>query len=130
MQPESVALAELISYLEEMNCIDDSYSVFKLADLVKLYTERLAQLGCDTSKRIIWTRLKDKLLSPIPQLEAYKSNHEVVLSFKLDIGEALLCASQKSSDDDAVILKVFAQIVRKDLLQKQYQFKWPLIDES
>ena len=129
MPPESVALAELISYLEEMKCTDDSYT-FKLADLTKLYTERLAQLGGDISKRINSTHVKDKLLRHLPQLEAHKSNHEVVLSFKEDIGEALLHACRQSSDNDAVILMRAAQIVRKDILQKQYQFNGSLVNES
>ena len=85
-----------------MKCTDDTNTtIFKLADLVKLYMERLAQLGGDTSKRINSTRLKDKLLSQLPELEAHKSSsNEVLISFKEDIGEALLCASKRTSNDD------------------------------
>ena len=94
-QPQSIALAELIPYLEDMKCTDDTNTIFKLADLVKLYTECLAQLESDTSKRINSTRLKDKLLGQLPELEAHKSSsNEVLISFKEDIGEALLCASK------------------------------------
>ena len=50
MQPQSVALAKLISYVEDMKCTDDTNTIFKLADLVKHYMECLAQLGGDTSK--------------------------------------------------------------------------------
>ena len=130
MKPESVALAELISYLEEMKCTDGSHTLLKLSDLMKLYTEHLAQLGGDTSKRIDSTHIKDKLLAQLPQLEVHTCNREVVLSFKEDIGEALLHACKQSSDDDAVTLMRAAQIVHKNILQRQYRFDGSLVDES
>ena len=40
----SLALAELISYVEVMECTDDTTTIIKLAELVKLYTERSEQL--------------------------------------------------------------------------------------
>ena len=41
MSVEAVALAELVSYMEELARDDDTVPVFKLSDLIKLYTERL-----------------------------------------------------------------------------------------
>ena len=106
-------------------------TIFKLADLVKLYTECLAQLGGDTSKRINSTRLKDKLLSQLPELEAHKtSSNEVLISFKWDIGEALLCASKQTSDDDADVLMRAAQIVHNDIFHMKYQFEGSLVDKA
>ena len=130
MKPESVALAEFISYLEEMKCTDGSHTPLKLSDLMKFYTECLAQLGGDTSKRINSTHIKDKLLAQLPQLEAHTCNREVVSSFKEDIGEALLHACKQSSNDDVITLMRAAQIVCKDILQRQYQFDGSLVDES
>ena len=63
-------------------------SIFKLSELVKLYTQRLEQLGADMSSRVHPTRLKEKLLFQMPNLEANKSNYEVVLTFKEDVGDA------------------------------------------
>ena len=103
MQPESIALVELISYLEEMKCVDGKYTLFRLADLMKLYRERLTQLG-DSMKRPNSTHIKNKLLERLPQLEEHSSNREVVLSFKKDTGDVLMQACKQSSDDDAVIL--------------------------
>ena len=113
-----------------MRCTDDSNTVFKLSDLKKLYTERLEQLGGDSSKRINSTHLKNKILSQIPQLEAHNTPNEVVMSFKQDIGDSLLSAGQKRSDNDAVILMRAAQIVRKDIFQIQHKFEGSLVDES
>ena len=53
---KGVALAELISYIEEKRQ-DDGVKVFKLADLTKLYSERLVQLGVTVSSRVDSTHL-------------------------------------------------------------------------
>ena len=59
----SQAFAELICYLED-SCIDTQVApVFKLSDLVKLYSTRLMQLGCDTVGYVHSTKLKNKILS-------------------------------------------------------------------
>ncbi len=53
MKLESVAFAELVLYMEE--CPPKTHptgSIFKLSELVKLYTRRLKQLGADLSTRI------------------------------------------------------------------------------
>jgi len=54
--------------MEESAQNDDTIPVFKLADLTKLYTERLRQLGIEVSGRIISTRLKERLLAAVPDL--------------------------------------------------------------
>ena len=48
-------------------------------------------------------------------------NYEVVLSFKKDIGDALLCASRINHDNEAVTLLRAASIVRKDLFSKKHE---------
>ncbi|KAL9954824.1 hypothetical protein ACROYT_G042404 [Oculina patagonica] len=49
-RPEGIALAELVSYIEESRVASDvELPVFKLAELADKYTSRLAQLGDDTS---------------------------------------------------------------------------------
>lgn len=52
------------------------------------------------SQRTNSTRLKEKLLAQIPDLEAHKSNYEVMLTFKDDVGNTLLEAKKR----DPVIL--------------------------
>ena len=124
---EAIALAELISYIEEIRKTDES--IVKLSDVVHL---RLEQLGGDTSKRINATHLKDKLFAQIPDLEAHKSNFNVILSFKTstDIGETLLEATKRNHDSDAVVLMWAAGIVRKEIFQKHYKFQGSLLDEQ
>ena len=46
--------------------------------------------------RDICTRLKDKLLSEIPELKAHKKGSDILLAFKKDIGSALPQASNYS----------------------------------
>lgn len=58
-QLHGIALAELISYIEGFRAqAEDSNvaPVFKLTDLVDMYTERLKLLGVDTSGRVHSTR--------------------------------------------------------------------------
>jgi hypothetical protein len=48
-------------------------SIFKQSNLVKLDTKRITQLGADVSSRFNPSRLKEKLLSHMPNLEANKT---------------------------------------------------------
>ena len=66
-----IAFSELVTYICEMKNASDSKQppIFKLADLSKLYKQRLEQLGVD-SPDVHPTRLKDQLLFHIPKLQA------------------------------------------------------------
>lgn len=120
LKAESIATAELISYIEDY---DDGCTVFKLPDLVKMYHRRLEELG-DAPDRVNSTRLKDKLLKAIPELEANKAHGCIILSYKVNMGDVLLSACKQSSDDDAMTLIKAAQIVRRELFQ-QASISWP-----
>ena len=106
---EAIALAELISYVEE---IRQTKSIIKLSDIVQLYKSRLEQLGGDILQRINATRLKEAVLAQIPDLEAHKSNYEVILSFKTGTGSTLLEATKRDHDSEAVVLMRAAEIIR------------------
>ena len=67
----SIALAELVSYIEESRLDSSVAPVFQLSDLVSLYTSRLRQLGMDVEKRMHSTKLKDRILALIPGLKAH-----------------------------------------------------------
>ncbi len=86
--------------------------------MVQLYKSRVQQLGGDTSQRINATRLKEKLVAQIPDLEAHKNKYEVILSFKTDIGDTLMEATRKDHDSDAVSLMRAAAIIRKDICDR------------
>ena len=65
------------------------------------------------------TRLKEKLLSDIPALEAHKSGRDVLLSFTEDIG---LILSKASDFSDAIILSKAANILQKHMLAHKWKF--------
>ena len=128
---DSLAFAEVVTYIEEYGQLGgDRSHIFKLTDLKALYSERLQRLGGVTTGNIHSTRLTQKLLHHIPDLEAHNSNFGTVLSFKDDIGDALLDACHPDPDDEAVMLMRVAKLVRKEVLEKKYKFIGSLCDEQ
>ena len=83
-----LVLSELVSYIVETSLSSDGPVVFHLADMSKLYQQRLEQLGVN-SPTVNSTRLKEKLLAEIPELEAHKQGRDVLLAFQVDAGLAL-----------------------------------------
>ncbi len=122
---ESVALAELVSYIEDSRNSDDlsqTPTIFKLTDLVKLYSSRLNQLGAYIPSRINSTRLKERLLNQVPDLQAYSEGRDVMLTFSSDIGIALRNACNQSYDSEIMHLAKAAKFLRQDMLTKQQHF--------
>lgn len=69
-----IVFSELVTYVNEMRNASEEGSapvIFKLADLVSLYSQRLEQLGVE-SPVVNRTRLKEQLLLGIPELEAHR----------------------------------------------------------
>ena len=131
LNPCSLALAEVVSYMEEYGQLGgDINHVFKLPDLKALYCERLHKLGGDATGQIHSTRLAQKLQQHIPSLEVHKSKSGTVLSFKEDIGDALLDAFDIDPDDEAVMLMRVAKLVRKEVFENKYHFDSSLCDEQ
>ena len=120
---QGIALAELLSYIEETrNESTSSIPVFKLADLAKLYTSRLKQLGVNISGRIHTTDLKNQILSNIPDMQAHRQGRDILLAFNKDIGLALKRVYESDFDEEAIILSKAAKIVRRDILNTKYTF--------
>ena len=113
----SIVLAELIKYIEEERASSDSITVSKLADLANMYTTRMEQLGADMQSRVHTTRLKERLLSHIPELEAYKQGRDIFLGFKEDVGLALNKVLREDCDDEAIHLAKAASRIRRDMPQ-------------
>ena len=84
-QLEGIALAELITYIKEARESSDSITVLELVDLANMYTSQMEQLGADTEARVHTTQLKERLLSHIPELEAYRQGRDIFLGFKEDL---------------------------------------------
>lgn len=75
-----IALAELLTYIDEARMDDDVAPVFNWADLVKLYSTRLEQLGVQQKTRPRSTELKHRILNQFPDLKAYKEGRDVSFS--------------------------------------------------
>ena len=102
--------------------MEDSIPVLKLADLCKLYTNRLKQLGVDLTNRVNSTHLKDRLLANVPGLCSNKSKRDVYPAFEEDIGVALEKACKEDDDDEAIVLAHAARIVRRDMFLTESSF--------
>ena len=118
-----IALAELLSYIEETKMTDQSVAaIFKLSDLLKLYSDRLRELGADVTGRIHSSDLKDRILANVPRIRAYRQGRDVLLSFDDDVGLALMNSSIDNFDDEAICLAKAAQIIRRDMLGMKSAF--------
>ncbi|CAG2195184.1 unnamed protein product [Mytilus edulis] len=82
-----IALAELVSFIEESRSEDNVAPVFKMSDLSKMYGNRLEKMGAEQEGRVHSTRLKNRLLTYVPDIEAYKQGRENLLAFKDDMGQ-------------------------------------------
>ena len=107
-----IAFAELITYIDEAR-VDDG--IFKLADLARLYSMCLEQLGINISTRIHTTDLKNRILAHYPDLKAYTQGRDVLLAFDASIRIALK-KFQEDSENDGMYLARAAKIVRQDIL--------------
>ena len=114
-----ITFAELVAFMEDLRK-EDVAPVFKLTDLACMYKTRLEQLGADVEGRIHTSRLKERLLSVLPDLQAHSQGKCIILTFDGDIGSALRKAY--NIDDDAMHLARAAQIVRKEMFEKNYVF--------
>eukprot|EP00794_Sanderia_malayensis_P001834 gene1834-2058_t len=99
-------------YIEDLKDNDNVAPVFKLADLVKLYGNRLTLLGMEFNQGVHSTRLKNAILSNFRDMSAYRGGRDVVLAFNKGIGSAVLKASIIDHDEDVIILSKAAKIVR------------------
>ena len=108
-----IVFSELVTYVNEMRNASEEGSapvIFKLADLVSLYSQRLEQLGVE-SPDVNRTRLKEQLLERIPELEAHRKGRDVLFAFRKDVGAIL--ASKYS---EAIHIAKAAEIIRKEML--------------
>jgi len=86
-----------------------------LADLVRLYSIRLQDLGVEQSGRVHSTDLKNRLLANIPGIRAFRQGRDVILTFASDVGTTLKEATLTDDDDEALCQAKAAQIVRRDM---------------
>ena len=118
---EGIALAELISYIEESRSANTELLSFKLADLARMYKNCLQQLGQETPARVNTTRLKERILLHVPDLDCYNKGRDVYLGFSHDVGTVLQRAYKEDCDDEALHLAKTAAIIRKDMITSKYK---------
>jgi len=119
---ESLALAEVIAYIEDRNCSDETHNVFKLSELGNLYTEQLQKHGVTLHAKLNTTRFKDRLLAPCPDLTAVAHDRDVLLTFSENVGAALKQINE-NPDTDALKLVHTAKLIRRELFSGEYTFK-------
>ncbi|CAG2195896.1 unnamed protein product [Mytilus edulis] len=120
-QIHGIGFSELVSYINETRSCDETIRVYKLSDLCKLYMERITCLGADVSFRVNSSRLKDRIVSNFPDLDAYKQGRENILAFKDDTGPAL--KRVEDFDNKFVNISKAATFVRKDIFELNSEFK-------
>ena len=121
-----IVFAQLISYIEDIRADNEVAPIFKLADLTKLYADRLSQLihnkPLQPAKRLHSTRVRERLQDYFPTMRAQNEGRDVLLVFDDDIGPALLKACQYDCDRDAVYLSKAAQIIRRTVFDTNEPF--------
>jgi len=119
-----IAFASLVSYLEEHRDSGETAPVFKLADLGRLNSKKLQELGfLKSCLNINTTRLKERLLAAIPDLTAHTQGKHILLVFNDAIGDAFRKACKQDYDSEALHLARAAKIVRRDMFSMQQSFK-------
>ena len=115
-----LAFSELVIYITETKnaCVGKSTPTFKLAELTKMYDERLVQLGVKVPNTHR-SRLKEQLLAHMPELESYTKGREVLFAFRKDVGHVL---SQASDFSEAIVLSKATGILRNRMLNHKSKF--------
>ena len=96
-------------------------SVFKLKDLTNMYTSRLQQFGYGQTT-IHSTRLKNRILASVPDLQAFQQGRDILLAFNNEIGVVLGKVLNSDADNDAKHLARAAAIVRKEMSRTKLNF--------
>jgi hypothetical protein len=81
MNVESVALAELIAYMEDVRSSELTPSVFKLSDLIKVYSSHLQKHQVGFINKVNSSRLTDRLMENYHGLVSFNHGREVLLTF-------------------------------------------------
>jgi hypothetical protein len=112
----ALALAEVISFMEDQIAESRKVPVFRLAELCALYEERLKELGMD--ERVHSTRLKNRILHALPNLTPAEQGRDILLSY--NIGDALVNACD--DDDDAIPIMRAVKAIRKEIFNTKSEF--------
>ena len=87
-----------------------------------MYSTRAEQLGICLQGRVNSTNLKDRILAYFPDLQAHKEGRDIFLVFNKDVGPAIRKACEHDADTDAIHLARAANIVRREIFNKESSF--------
>ena len=88
-------IVELVAFIEEQRTYSEKdLPVFRLAELATKYTRRMKQLCGDTTQRVNTSRLKERILCQIPDLNAYKQGRDIYLAFRSDLARPCIESPQ------------------------------------
>ena len=101
---------------------EDVAPVFKLSDLVKLYSSCIKELGVEQHAHPHSTEHKNHILAEHSNLKAYKEGRDIFLAFDSDLGPALHKACDDDCDSEDICLARAAKIVKRDMFEMQAKF--------
>eukprot|EP00112_Aurelia_sp_Birch-Aquarium-sp1_P010291 Seg2203.7 transcript_id=Seg2203.7/GoldUCD/mRNA.D3Y31 product="hypothetical protein" protein_id=Seg2203.7/GoldUCD/D3Y31 len=96
--------------------------VFKMTDLIRLYTNHLEQLGVIVDTRFNSTHLKERILALSPDLIAEMKGRDTYISCRGRVGEMLQMAYAECGDDEGTYLAKAANNVRRDIFTTKSKF--------
>ena len=105
---QAIALAELVTYIEDTQAENEIVPVFKLKNLVRMYSTKVEQLGTSLNGHVNSTHLKNRLLAHFPYLQAHKDGQDIFLVFN---EAAMRKACEHDADSNAIHLAWAAKIV-------------------
>ena len=98
----STAFAELIAFMQCSHAEQGISPVFKLSVLKKMYSDRVAELGGQSSE-VHSTRLKNRILIYFPGMQAYSEGRELLLALIKDVGKSIITSCELENDNEAVL---------------------------
>ena len=104
-----IAFTGLISCFEEARLDRVVVPVFKMTDFANMYSSPLEQPGTGTAGRVHSTRLEERLLAYVPNMEAHKHDRDVVLVYRGGL-RARIWQNMRGGLNDIVAGRVRAQL--------------------
>ncbi|GFS09191.1 hypothetical protein ElyMa_004776500 [Elysia marginata] len=131
MSSSGLALAELIAFMEESH-VENRSTVFRLADLSKLYEARVNQLRGQfpLQARAHSTHLKKRLLQNVPGLVASNQGREVYLSYDEEVACTLKRQYNEEKDTESITMARLANSIRNDMFATSVSFTGQFDNET
>ena len=125
----NIVLSEVVNFIKKTLKTSQTAPAFILSDLKQMFLKAY-QRYTGTSIDLHSTRLKEKLISKLPGLQAHRCGKQVILRRGEVTTEAVLAALSYSDDDDSKALVQTAKLIRQDLLNNENKFKFNFDKDS